>query len=101
MTRISWLCIAALACSTLLATGCQSSESETPDTNTTPGETIPEAEPGDPVEETQPEDAAIAVGPFDGTYGDLITAGASCSKKLVVETADSPETEYLQRSLLD
>ena len=89
MTRISWLCIAALACSTLLATGCQSSEPETPDTNTTPGETIPEAEPGDPVEETQPKDAAIAVGPFDGTYTvTFITAGVQAALgTLIVENS--------------
>ena len=89
MTRISWLCIAALAWSSLLATGCQNSEPETPDTNTTPGETIPEAEPGDPVDETQPEDAAIAVGPFDGTYTvTFITAGVQAALgTLIVENS--------------
>ena len=89
MTRISWLCMAALAWSSLLATGCQSSESQTPETNQTPGETIPEAEPGDPVEETQPDNAATAVGPFDGTYTvTFITAGVQAALgTLVVENS--------------
>ena len=85
MNRISWLCITALALSTLFTTGCESSEPDTPETNQTPDDSVtPE-----PDTETPPDNAAASVGPYDGTYTvTFITSGVQAALgTLVVENS--------------
>ena len=89
MTRISWVCMAALVWCTLLTTGCQNAEPENPATDPTPNEgTTTDSDPGNNPDQ-EPDNAATAVGPYDGTYTvTFITAGVQAALgTLVVENS--------------